>query len=82
MRTGSTDTGMFWFYNDRNWEAMVKVLNGCAINGNWWVFIGALTNQGYRVRVADTTTLQIKSYPNTLGVRAPAVADVVAFPCP
>jgi len=82
VRTGSTDTGMFWFYNDRNWEVMVKVLNGCSINGRWWVFIGGLTNQGYRVRVADTTTLQVNPYTNALGVRAPAVADVTAFPCP
>src|SRR5687768_15996405 len=33
VRTGSTDTGIFWFYNDRNWEVMINVLNGCAING-------------------------------------------------
>lgn len=82
VRTGSTDTGMFWFYNDRNWEVMVKVLNGCSINDRWWVFIGGLTNQGYRVRVADAITLQVNPYTNALGVRAAAVADVNAFPCP
>lgn len=82
VRAGSSDTGLFWFYNDRNWEVMVKVLNACAINNRYWVFIGALTNQGYRVRVADGNTLQINTYTNNLGTRAAAVADTNAFPCP
>ncbi len=81
VRAGSVDTGIFWFYNDRNWEVMVKVLNACAINNRWWVFIGALTNQAYRVRVANNATLEINSYSNPLGTRAAAVADTDAFPC-
>lgn len=82
VRAGSSDTGLFWFYNDRNWEVVIKVLDGCSVNGRWWVFIGALTNQGYRVRVADGNTLQINTYTNPLGTRAAAVADTNAFPCP
>jgi hypothetical protein len=82
VRTGSTDTGLFWFYNDRNWEVMVKVLNGCAINNRWWVFAGALTNQRYTINVADANTLQVNGYTNPLGVRAAAIADTNAFPCP
>lgn len=82
VRAGSTDTGMFWFYNDRNWEVMVKLLNGCAINNFWWVFAGALTNQQYTINVADATTLQVNGYTNPLGTRAAAVADTEAFACP
>jgi len=81
VRTGSSDTGMFWFFNDRNWEVMVKVLNGCPINNHYWVFIGALTNQGYTVSVGDSQTLQVNAYSNPRGTRAAAVADTTAFPC-
>ncbi len=81
VRTGSTDTGIFWFYNDRNWEVMVKVVNGCALNGRWWVFAGALTNQRYRIIVHDTATGAQHGYSNAQGVRAPAVADTTAFDC-
>lgn len=81
VRFGSSDSAIFWFYNDRNFEVMVKVLNGCPINGYYWVFIGALTNQGYRLEVGDVQTQQINTYSNPLGNRAAAVADTQAFAC-
>jgi hypothetical protein len=82
VRFGSSDSAIFWFYNDRNFEVMLKVLNGCGINGYWWVFIGALTNQAYSIQVGDAATQQVNTYSNNLGTRAPAVADTHAFPCP
>ncbi len=81
VRTGSTDTGLFWFFNDRNWEVMVKVPRECPSNGHWWVFVGALTDQRYRVVVADTVGTLAKTYSNPLGNRAQAVADTTAIPC-
>lgn len=81
VRTGSSDTGLFWFFSDPNWEVMVKVINGCALNGHYWVFAGALTNQRYTISVADNTTLAVKGYSNPLGVRSQAFADTSAFPC-
>lgn len=81
VRFGSSDSAIFWFYNDRNFEVMLKVLNGCNINGFYWVFIGALTNQAYTVQVGDAQTQQVNSYSNPLGNRAAAVADTRAFPC-
>ena len=81
VHTGSTDTALFWFYGDRNWEVMVKVINGCALNNRFWVFAGALTNQRYRIVVTDTSNSTQRTYSNPLGVRADAVADTNAFPC-
>ena len=81
VRTGSTDTGLFWFYNDRNWEVMIKVLNGCAINGHYWVFAGALTDQAYRIRVVRASDGATVTYTNELGNRARAIADTSAFSC-
>jgi len=82
VRTGSIDTGLFWFYNDTNWEVMVKVLNACVVNGHYWVFGGALTNQGYNIVVTDTQLGGQRHYINHLGTRAPAIADTTAFNCP
>jgi hypothetical protein len=81
VRTGSTDTGLFWFFNDRNWEVMVKVLNACAFDDHWWVFAGALTDRSYTINVVDTTSGAVRTYSNELGKRAAAVADTAAFPC-
>jgi len=40
--------------NAENPEIVVKVLDGRAINGRWWVFIGGLTGFDYEVTVRDT----------------------------
>ncbi|MCB1008094.1 MAG: hypothetical protein KDB94_04270 [Acidobacteria bacterium] len=78
----STDqAGLFWFFDARNIEVMVKVLDGCALNGHRWVFLAATTNVGYTLEVTDLATGAVKSYINPLGTRAPATTDVEAFPC-
>jgi len=85
VRIGSIDTALFWFYNDTNWEVMLKVLNACAVNNRYWVFGGALTNQGYRIVITDRGVAgdPQKQYTNPYGTRAAAIADTTAFAtCP
>ncbi len=63
------DTGAFWFFDPANLELMIKVLDGRAVNGNFWVFYGSLSNVEYTVTVTDavfgtrrpTTTLPSNS---------------------
>lgn len=50
------DTGDLWFFNPSNVELVVKVLDGRAINGRYWVFYGALSNVEYEVQITDTMT--------------------------
>ena len=50
------DTGYFWFFDDSNVELVVKVLDGTAINGHYWVFYGSLSNVQFEVIVTDTQT--------------------------
>ena len=79
----STDSGLFWFFNANNWELMVKVLNGCGVNGHYWVFGAAATSVQYTITVSDTQTGEIKQYFNPLGTTAPAITDTSAFAtCP
>ena len=75
---GSADSAVFWFFGETNFEALVKVLNGCGINNRFWVFLSAVTNQRYRVSVRDLDGT-VKTYTNPLGNRAQAVADTQAF---
>lgn len=74
----SSDTGTFWFFDSANYELMIKVLDGRAINGHIWVFYGALSNVEYTITVTDTQTGAIKNYTNTFGTLA-SVADTLAF---
>jgi ELWxxDGT repeat protein len=74
----TTDTGYFWFFDPSNVEVMLKVLDGTALNGKFWVFYGALSNVEYTLTVTDTQTGAVKVYSNPSG-RFASVADTSAF---
>jgi hypothetical protein len=79
----STDSGLFWFFAPENWELLVKVLDGCAVNGRHWVFTAAATDVEYRLTVVDTKTGRAKVYFNPAGTPAAALTDTDAFEtCP
>ena len=79
VHSGTNDAGMFWFFNRENWEVLIKVLDGCAVNGYVWVYGASTTDLGYRVRVTDTATGTVKEYRNEPGLPAPAIIDATAF---
>jgi hypothetical protein len=72
------DSGGFWFFSPDNLELMVKVLDGGAVNGYFWVYYGALSDVGYTITVTDTATGAQKTYSNPLHHLASG-ADVTAF---
>lgn len=77
------DTGFFFFTDPNNFEVLVKVLDGCGFNNNFWVFYASTTNVEYTMTVTDTQTSQIRTYSNPLGQASPAVTDTQAFAtCP
>ncbi|MFL6235583.1 MAG: hypothetical protein ACJ76N_20775 [Thermoanaerobaculia bacterium] len=75
------DTGAFWFFDPANLELMLKVLDGRAINGYFWVFYGALSNVEYTLTLTDTATGTVKTYHNPPLVFG-SQADVSAFRAP
>lgn len=76
------DTGaMFWFFDARNPEILVKVVDGCALNQKFWVFYSATTNVGFTLDVTDTVSGVHKAYINADVHAATPVEDVVALPC-
>ena len=74
----TSDTGYFWFFSPNNVELVVKVVDGRAFNGFYWVFYGALSNVAYTVTVTDTQTGATKTYTNAAGSLA-STADTAAF---
>lgn len=75
----SDGSGLFWFFEPSNWELMVKVIDGCGLNGRFWVFAAATTDVGYRLTVEDTRTGERAVYENPVGRRAPAITDTGAL---
>ena len=80
VHRGTNDAGLFSFVARDNWEVLIKVLDGCALNGHAWVFGGSTTDLGHMIRVEDTATGSVKEYSNEPGSPAAAIADVAAFP--
>ena len=79
----SPDDGLLWFFNEDNWEVLVKVLDGCDFNAHYWVFAATATSVEYTLTVTDTQTDSAQNYENMLGRTSPAVTDTQAFAtCP
>jgi len=74
----SGDTGYFWFFSPTNVEVVLKVLDGRAVNGKFWVFYGALSSVEYTLTVTDTATGVMRTYTNPSG-RFASVGDTGAF---
>ena len=75
------DSGAFWFFGPDNLELMVKVLDGCPVNGRVWIFAAGLTNVEVELRVTDTETLEVLTYRNPQGTAFRPIQDVLGFPC-
>lgn len=77
------ETGYFWFFNSANVEAVVKVLNACGLNNNFWVFAGGLTDVRAQITVTDTKTGTAKTYTNPRGTPFQPIQDTSALAtCP
>ncbi len=84
----SEEAGQFWFFDAANPEVTVKVLDGRGVHGHFWVFLGSLTNVGYRVTVTDTgasicqglgaPACPVRTYVSPPGDNA-GIIDVAAF---
>lgn len=75
------DTGYFWFFNSANVEMIAKVLDACAINSNFWVFAGGLTNVQVIATVTDTQTGMQRIYLNPAGTPFQPIQDTSEFEC-
>ena len=75
----AADSTNFWFFGPANWELLVKVVDACAVNGHYWVFLAAATDVQYELTVTDTVTGAQYRVLNPLGRLSPAVAATDAL---
>ena len=75
-----SDSGYFWFFEPDNVELAVKTLNGCGINGHYWLFAGGLTDVEVTLTVTDTVSGEIRTYASPLGQVFQPITDTAAFP--
>lgn len=77
----SAASGTFWFFDPKSVEIDLKVINGCNVNGHFWVFAAGLTDQGVILRIQDTVTGQQRVYGSDVGTPFQTVTDIEALPC-
>jgi hypothetical protein len=50
------DSGAFWFFDPGNVEVTIKILDGKAVNGHFWVFLASMTNVEFEITVTKCPT--------------------------
>lgn len=77
------DTAYLWFFASSNVEAVVKIINGCGLNNNYWAFAGGLTNVNVVLTITDTRSGKSKVYTNPQSTKFQPVQDTSALAvCP
>ena len=77
------DSGYMWFFNSTNIEVVIKVLNACALNNEYWVFAGGLTNVHVMITVTDSITGAFVQYVNPFDTTFQPIQDTSALAvCP
>lgn len=76
-----SSSALFWFFNPRNWELLVKMLDGCQVNGYFWVLGAGATDVEVDLEIEDTITGARWRHTNPLGTRVGSFTDGRAFPC-
>ena len=76
----SGQSGLLWFFDRDNAEALVKVLDGCSYNGRRWVFVAPVTDLAFNLHVTSQDGRQW-THRNRLGMTAAARSDTSAFDC-
>jgi hypothetical protein len=57
----------FWFFDPKNLELLIKVLDARGVNDHYWVFYGALSDVEYTIAVENRWTGEVRTYENPAG---------------
>jgi photosystem II stability/assembly factor-like uncharacterized protein len=74
----SDGAGAFVFFAPENPEVVVKLIDGRALNGKFWLFTGGLSSLEYRITVTDLETGASRQFTKPAGELA-SFADTAAF---
>lgn len=76
----SSEAGVLWFFGRNNPEVLVKVLDGCGVNGHRWAFVAPVTTLDFNLRITGPDGAVWK-HGNPQGATAITKSDITAFPC-
>ena len=76
----SQQSGLLYFFDRNNVEVLIKVLDGCGINGHRWVFVAPVTDLAFNLIVTSPDG-EVWRHSNRLGRTADAASDTSAFAC-
>ena len=74
----TSEAGLFFFFTPVNWEVLVKVLDGCEVNGHHWVSAASSTELGLDLVVRDVRAGVERRYVKAAG-EPEAFTDTSAF---
>ncbi len=69
----SNESAAFWAFRPSNWEVLAKVLNGCGVNGYWWILGSAAGSQSYTIN----TTVWLDGGSLTIGSWSASNAPII-----
>jgi hypothetical protein len=75
------ESGAFWFFGPENTELLVKILDGCASNGKFWLYVAGLTDVQVTLRIHDTLLGFEYTYTNELGTPFEPIRDTGSLMC-
>lgn len=77
------NTGYLWFFSENNFDVVVDVLNRCAQENRYWVFMAGLTDVRHAITISATNTATgvTRTYVNPQGERFTSLEDREAIPC-
>ena len=52
----SDESGLLYFFDRDNAEILIKVLDGCGVNGHRWVFVAPVTDLALNLEVREVST--------------------------
>ena len=76
----SAQSALLYFFDPNNVEVLIKVLDGCGVNGHRWVFVAPVTDLAFNLHV-ESPAGERWIHRNRLGQTADAAGDTSAFPC-
>ncbi|MXX74188.1 MAG: hypothetical protein F4210_03685 [Holophagales bacterium] len=74
----TSEAGLFFFFAPANLEVLVKVLDGCDVNGHHWVSAASATDMGLDLVVRDLRSGAKRRYVKAAG-EPEAFTDTSAF---
>jgi len=76
----TAESGGFWFFTPENLEVVLKLLDGCGTNGNFWIYSAGLTDLEVTVGVIDTWSGQTWVFDNDQATPFPPIGEITSLP--